>query len=47
MGISWLITEPFVILILAALPSLCQCDCLGKCFERMDDMGINPEIFFG
>ena len=47
MGISWLITEPFVILILASLPSFCRCKFVEKCFNRMDEMGLNAEVFFG
>ena len=44
MGISWLITEPFVILILASLPSFCRCKFVEKCFNRMDEMGLNAEV---
>ena len=52
LGVSWLVTEPLVILMLATLPSLCkkgdkQESCVGKCFDRMDEMGLNAEIFFG
>ena len=47
MGISWVLTEPLVILILASLPSLCQSEVLGKFFERMDEIGLNMEIVFG
>ena len=40
MGISWLITEPFVIVVLASLPSMCRCGFLEKCFDRMDELGL-------
>ena len=47
LGISWIVTEPFIIVFFTVLPGLCHCDAMGSCLDRMDDLGINAELFIG
>jgi hypothetical protein len=47
LGISWIVTEPLIIIFFTVLPGLCRCDALGGCLDRMDEMGVNAELFIG
>jgi hypothetical protein len=34
-----------IILIFVVLPGLCNCDAVGACISRMDELGINADLF--